>query len=94
MKKFKVAAVQMNALADDLDHNLDVHVRLIQKAAGENCHLVMFPETSVTAHYGDKKVVQFAEEAGKGRIFATIAAQASRCNILVSYGFCESAHGT
>lgn len=31
MEHFKVASVQMNALKDDLDHNLDTHVRFIAK---------------------------------------------------------------
>ena len=94
MKPLKVASVQMNALKDDLDYNLDVHVNFIQKAAKEKCHLVMFPELSATAHYGDEKVIRFAEETGNGRVFETIMAQAVKHNILVSYGFCELAHGT
>ena len=32
MEDFKVSAVQMNALKDDLDHNLDVHVRFTEEA--------------------------------------------------------------
>lgn len=94
MKPLRVASVQMNALKNDLDHNLDVHVKFIQKATRENCQLIMFPELSVTAHYGDEKVVQFAEEPGNGRAFETITAQARKHQILVSYGFCELAHGT
>jgi predicted amidohydrolase len=69
MKPLRIASVQMNALKDDLDHNLDVHVNFIQKAAKKKCHLIMFPELSATAHYGDEKVIQFAEETGKGRVF-------------------------
>ena len=84
----------MNAFKDDLDHNLDIHLRFILKAAKGGCRLVMFPELSVTAHYGDEKVVQFAEEAGQGRIFETIHDQARKHSIIVSYGFCELAHGT
>ena len=94
MKALKIASVQMNALKDNLEHNLDVHVKFIKKASKMTCQLVMFPELSVTAHYGDEKVVQFAEEAGKGQVFETIYEQAAKNNILVSYGFCELAHGT
>ena len=94
MEHFKVASVQMNALKDDLDHNLDTHARFIAKAAKVGCRLVLFPELSVTAHYGDEKVVQFAEQAGRGRIFATIHDEAKKHSIVVSYGFCELAHGT
>ena len=81
MKTFKVAAIQMNALKDDLEHNLNVHMRFIQKAASANCQLVMFPELSVTAHYGDEKVVQFAQEAGNGPASETISAQAAKHDI-------------
>ena len=94
MEAFKVATVQMNALKDDLEHNLEVHIRFIRKAAKQACQLVMFPELSTTAHYGDDKVVQFAEESGNGNIFTTIFNQACQHNILISYGFCERAHGT
>ncbi len=94
MEAFKIAAVQMNAIKEDLEHNLDVHVRFIQKAAKQKCQLVMFPELSATAHYGDENVVQFGEESGNGRIFKVIANQACRHKILVSYGFCERAYGT
>lgn len=94
MNRFRVAAVQMNALKDDLDHNLDVHATFIRKAAAKGCRLVLFPELSVTAHYGSEEVVQFAEEAGRGRIWDVIAGQAKEHQIVVSYGFCELAHGT
>ena len=94
MKVFKIACVQMNALKDDLDHNLGTHVKFIQKASKEKCKVVLFPELSVTAHYGDEKVVQYAEPADKGIIFDTIVEQARENRIVVSYGLCEIAHGT
>lgn len=84
----------MNALKDDLDYNIDIHVKFIRKAAKEKCQLVMFPELSATAHFGDEQVVRFAERAGAGPTFETIAAQAAKLGIIVSYGFCEFAHGT
>ena len=94
MKHFKIASVQMNALMDDFDHNLDTHVRFIAKAARAGCQLIMFPELSVTAHYGHEKVVQFAEEAGRGRIFETLVGEAKKHSLVISYGLCELAHGT
>lgn len=94
MERFKVAAVQMNALKDDLDHNLDVHVRFIRRAAEEGCRLVLFPELSATAHYGDTQAVQFAEEAGRGRVHEVVSREAKAAGVYVSYGFCEVAHGT
>ena len=36
MRALKVAAVQMNALKDDLDHNLEVHVKYTRAAAKQD----------------------------------------------------------
>lgn len=94
MEKFKVATVQMNALKDDLQHNLDVHVRFIEEAAEAGCALVEFPEVSATAHYGDPEVTKFAEPAGNGPVYSTISEKAKQHGIVVSYGFAEEAHGT
>jgi len=94
MEKSKIATVQMNALKDGLEHNLNVHRRFIEEAAKAECRLVMFPELSVTAHYGNEKVVQFAERATDGLIFSTMHEQAKKHNIIIAYGFCEIAHGT
>ena len=93
MEKFRIAAVQMNALKDDLDHNIRTHIRFIEETAKAGCHLVMFPELSVTAHYGDQKALQFAE-AADGNIFRIMHEQAKKHDIIVAYGFCEIAHGT
>jgi predicted amidohydrolase len=94
MQRFRLAAVQMNPLRDDLDHNLQTHVRIVQETAEAGCRLVVFPELSVTGHYGDEKVVQFGERAGEGRIFRTMHAEARKHNITIAYGLCEAAHGT
>ena len=94
MEKFNVAAVQMNALKDDLQHNLDVHVRFIKEAAEAGCLLIVFPELSTTAHYGDPEVVKYAETAGDGPIFALMKEEAGKHGLIVAYGFCERAHGT
>ena len=93
MENVKVSAVQMNALKDDLDHNLDVHVRFIEEAAESNCAMVLFPELSVTAHYGDPEALKFAEPAESGRIYTLMREKARQHDIIVGYGFCESAHG-
>jgi predicted amidohydrolase len=94
MKPFHVAAVQMNALKDDLEHNLEVHRHFTRKAARGGCKLVLFPELSASAHYGDPKVTQFAEETGAGPISACMQELATENRIVISYGFCEKAHGT
>ena len=84
----------MNALRGDLDHNLEVHRRIAREAAGVDCRLVMFPELSVTAHYGVEDVTSLAEEAAGGTIYETMRALASDLGCVIGYGFCERAHGT
>ena len=93
MEKFKMAAVQMNALKDNLDHNIETHIHFIEETAEAGCQMLMFPELSVTAHYGDEKVLQFAEPAD-GNIFRVMHEQAVKHNMIIAYGFCEIAHGT
>lgn len=94
MQKFKVATVQMNALKDDLQHNIDVHVRFIDEAAAAGCALVVFPEISATAHYGSPEVTKFAEPIGDGPVYRAILERAGKRDIVVAYGFCEDARGT
>jgi len=94
MERFKVAAVQMNALRDDVDHNLEVHGRLAREAADDGCRLVMFPELSVTAHFGDAAATSHAEAADDGRIAETMHELARELGIVIAYGFCEAARGT
>jgi predicted amidohydrolase len=76
-----------------MDHNLDVHIRFIEETAKAGCRVVMFPELSVTAHYGHEKALQFAEEADSP-VFHTMLDQARKHEIIIAYGFCEIAHGT
>lgn len=92
--KFKIAAVQMNALKDNLAHNIEVHRRIINEVAEDGCQLVMFPELSVTAHYGEENVTATAEPAGQGKIYEIMHDLAKRYRLVISYGFCEYAHGT
>ena len=94
MKQFKIASVTMNALKDDLQHNLDVHLQYIEEAAQAGCALVVFPELSVTAHYGDPAVTQFAQNEKDGAVHSLMADQAKKHDIVIGYGYCESARGT
>lgn len=94
MEKFKIAVVQMNALKDDLQHNLDVHRRFIAEAAEAGCALVSFPELSVTAHYGDPAVTQFAQPSTGGSLHTLMAERAKKHGIVIGYGFCEQTRGT
>lgn len=94
MNSFRIAAVQMNALKGELEHNLELHRRFTQKAARAGCQLVVFPELSATAHFGDPAATRFAEEAGAGPAGACMQELAAAANIVISYGFCEKACGT
>lgn len=94
MTHCKIASVQMNALIDDMDANIQTHLHYIQEAATQNVDVIMFPELSVTGHYGDDKVVQFGQPATSGSIYDTLSQAAQEHNIIVSYGLCESANGT
>ena len=94
MDKFRIGCVQMNALRGELDHNLAVHQRVACEAAGEGCQITVFPELSVTSHYGGEGVTELAEEAGRGPIYETMRDVASELGIVIGYGFCEQAQGT
>lgn len=94
MEKFKVAAVQMNALRGKLDHNIEVHQKLARECAADDCRLIMFPELSVTCHYGDDEVTSLAQEAERGSIYDAMRSLAKETGSVIGYGFCEKAHGT
>ena len=94
MERFRIGMVQMNALRGALDHNMAVHQRLAREAAGQGCALVMFPELSVTAHFGAEDVTALAEEASRGEIYNTMLGLAQELSVVIGYGFCERAHGT
>lgn len=84
----------MNALKDDWKANLATHFRFIDRAAKQKCDLILFPELSVTGHFGDEAVVEFAEAASEGPIAAALTQKARQLNMFISYGFCELANGT
>ncbi|HUV38354.1 MAG TPA: carbon-nitrogen hydrolase family protein, partial [Planctomycetota bacterium] len=94
METFKVAAVQMNALVGDLEHNLEVHRRFTAEAAEAGCRLVLFPELGTTAHFGDVDALRSAEPATGGPVFSEMSRLAKQHDLVISYGFCEAAHGT
>ena len=71
MKRFKVAATQVDVRHTDVEHNLEIHLQLIAEAAEAGCELIVFPETSATGNNGSVEVTRFAEPHD-GRIFETI----------------------
>ena len=93
MQRFTVAATQVDTRCLDVDHNLEVHARLIAETAAAGCDLVVFPEGSVTGSNGSADVVRFGEPCD-GRIYRVLQAEAARHGIVVSYGFCELHRGT
>ena len=93
VRRFKVAATQVDVRHTDVEHNLEIHLQLIAETAEAGCDLVVFPETSATGNNGSPEVTRFAEPHD-GRIFETIHGQAKASGIVVSYGFCERFRGT
>jgi len=93
MQRFRVAATQIDTRYRDLQHNLDVHMRMIDEAAAAGCQLIVFPELSVTGHNGSPEIVQFAEPAD-GRIARAMIERARAGDIIVGYGFAEVFRGT
>jgi predicted amidohydrolase len=89
----RVAATQVDVRADDVEHNLEAHLRLVAETAEAGCDLVVFPETGITGNNGSAEVTRFAEQYD-GRIFQSIHRRAQECGIVVSYGFCERFRGT
>ena len=93
MNKLKIAAVQMNAMVHDVTGNLEIHARFIAQAAEQGCALVVFPELSVTAHFGAPEAVNEAEPLD-GAICTALQNAARQHNLLVSFGLCERARGS
>jgi predicted amidohydrolase len=93
MERFTVAATQVDVRHQDVEHNLDTHLRLIAETATAGCDLVVFPELSVTGHNAGREVTRSAE-SHDGRIYRTIHEAAREHAITVSYGFCELHRGT
>jgi 5-aminopentanamidase len=93
VRRFRVAATQVDVRHGDVEHNLETHVRLIAEAAEAGCDLVVFPELSVTGHNGSPDVTRGAEPAD-GAIARVMGDAARTRGIVVSYGFCELHRGT
>jgi predicted amidohydrolase len=94
MEKFTVAAVQMNAMKGDLEGNLAIHEKYTVEAAQNGARLIMFPELSVTAHFGDPAATELAERSDRGHIHDTMLSLARDNDIIISYGLCEYANST
>ena len=93
MQRCRVAATQVDVLHSNPEYNLETHARLIADTAAAGCHLVVFPELSVTGHNGSQEVLRFAEPSD-GPIFSRMREEARRHGIIVGYGFCELFRGT
>jgi predicted amidohydrolase len=93
MEKFRIAAAQLTVDYRDVEHNLASHAAIVREAAGAGCQVVVFPELSVTGHNSVSEILKYAQPVN-GPIFEEMHAQARTHNIIVGYGFCESARGT
>jgi len=93
VRRCRVAATQVDVRSGDIEHNLEIHLALIEEAATAGCDLVLFPELSVTGHNGSPEVTRAAEPAD-GRIARVMQDAARTRRIVVSYGFCELHRGT
>jgi predicted amidohydrolase len=93
MKRFTVAATQVDVLSAGVEHNLETHLRVIAETAEAGCDLVVFPELSVTGHNASIEVIRSAEPRD-GPICRAIHAQARSSGIVVAYGFAELDRGT
>jgi predicted amidohydrolase len=93
MRRFTVAATQVEVRNAEVEQNLDTHLRLIAETAEAGCELVVFPELSVTGHNASVDVIRSAEPQD-GPILQAIHAQARLSGIVVGYGFAELHRGT
>ena len=58
VRRCRVAATQVDVRSGDVEHNLEIHLALIEEAATAGCDLVLFPELSVTGHNGSPEVTR------------------------------------
>ena len=93
MERFRVATTQLHVRHMAVARNLDLHLRFIDQAADAACHLLVFPELSVTGHNGTPEITRAAEPA-EGPIYRAIQEKARNRGIVVGYGFCELFRGT
>ena len=84
----------MNALKDDLDHNIEVHRTMALQAREAGASLIVFPELSTTAHYGDESAVDLAQDVDRGRVYDELNRLARELECTIGYGVCERARGT
>ena len=76
MARMKIAALQTVA-TPDLDRNLDVAARLIERAARDGAQLVALPEYFCLMGHSDADKLSFAEAPGDGPVQSFLANQAS-----------------
>ena len=93
MRRFRVAATQLEVRALDVERNLAEHRRVIAETAAAGCDLVVFPELSVTGHNGSEEITRAAEPLD-GPLLAALHDAAREAGIVVLYGFAELGRGT
>lgn len=86
MSQIRVAVAQTNCVLGDLDHNLELHLKLIDEARSKGVELLLFPELSLTGYSLGDKVVDVARHR-EDPILRRLAEAA--VGIDVTFGFVE-----
>lgn len=84
--KIKVALAQINPTLGNLEKNLKIHLDQIKRAKKEKCHLVLFPELSLTGYFLRDQVTDVALPLNH-KIIKAIARESK--HIALSFGFVE-----
>lgn len=64
----KVGAAQFESVIGDVDANLDRHLRWIERGRTERLDLLVFPELSLTGHYGSDHLLDAAMKRSDPRL--------------------------
>jgi len=93
----KVAAVQFNHKAGDIQHNLERIKHFCQIAAAENVQLISFPEMCITGYWHVRKlsrseIEDLAEEVPRGPITLQLRELAMKHKMLVGAGLIEKSN--
>src|SRR3954449_10696659 len=89
MASLRVAAAQLNVVVGDLDGNVERITAAIKHADAEGCHLVVFPELSVTGYPPEDLLLKPSFVDDNLSALATIAASTASCSVTAFVGFVD-----
>jgi predicted amidohydrolase len=101
----KIAAAQIKSTDNNMDANIQIHVRMIELAAQQNVELVLFPEMSLTGYErenaealsfteNDARLAVFMEKAKQYQMFIIVGAPIKMKSDLFIGSFIFSPSGT